>query len=489
MAQTKTENLLKDENEIAIYDLLVPILESLKEKCDLIISNKLCLSEIKASVDTIIYVSNQVEIDELKIFKEKIAKQYGNEYITNVENNKEKSVNEDLIDIIHPKISKEELIKVRIKQLCQEKNIKSSIIEDSIQSNNLSPNDLNDKANAISKDNVIQKEKENEIELKDEKIDNNSFQVLTQITSEVNAVYCKTKVIRKFYDSLDDPLELKIYIFKKENIIFSSFNCQIGDSIKIKSKVIKEEKAKAKYVDSIASGNAAIFVAHDEYNKNEIIINMGNLPPKSEIIFISNFISPIETSNNKYEFELFRNLPIFKGKDDVIYQNSKIKGEVVIKSNNEIFDIQKEILLKELTILEEKHSSKNPFIYELKYKIENLIPLNSEDLDNDNSDYIQSSKIYFDIKGNEPLAFVQESNKELKEKYYYIQHRIKLDKQKKENNEMVPSIFIFLLDQSGSMNGESIKMASKALMIFFAIFTCWFILSNNWIWSIFKKYD
>ena len=331
MAQTKTENLLKDENEIAIYDLLVPILESLKEKCNLIISNKIYPSEIKSSLDTIIYASNQVEIDELKIFIVKIAKQYGNEYITNVENNKEKSVNEDLIDIIHPKISKEELIKVRIKQLCQEKNIKSSIIEDSIPSNNLSSNDLNDKANAISKDNVIQKE--NEIELKDEKIDNNSFQVLTQITSEVNAVYCKTKVIQKFYNSLDNPLELKIYIFKKENIIFSSFNCQIGDSIKIKSKVIKEEKAKAKYVDSIASGNAAIFVAHDEYNKNEIILNMGNLPPKSEIIFISNFISPIETSNNKYEFELFRNLPIFKGKDDVIYQNSKIKGEVVIKSN------------------------------------------------------------------------------------------------------------------------------------------------------------
>ena len=80
---------------------------------------------------------------------------------------------------------------------------------------------------------------------------------------------------------------------------------------------------------------------------------MGNLPPKSDIIFISNFISPIETSRNKYEFELFRNLPIFKGKDDVIYQNSKIKGEVKVKSNYEIIDIQKEILSKELTIIEE----------------------------------------------------------------------------------------------------------------------------------------
>ena len=33
---------------------------------------------------------------------------------------------------------------------------------------------------------------------------------------------------------------------------------------------------------------------------------------------------------------------------------------------------------------EEKHLSKNPFIYELNYKIDNLAPLTSDDLDNYN---------------------------------------------------------------------------------------------------------
>ena len=50
---------------------------------------------------------------------------------------------------------------------------------------------------------------------------------------------------------------------------------------------------------------------------------MGNIPPKQEVIFISEFIQFIESSDS-YEFELSRNLYIFKGKD-LLFQNSEIK--------------------------------------------------------------------------------------------------------------------------------------------------------------------
>ena len=76
---------------------------------------------------------------------------------------------------------------------------------------------------------------------------------------------------------------------------------------------------------------------------------------------------------------------------------------------------------------------------------------------------------------NQPLALVQESNKESNEQYYYIQHRFNLDQIKKENPEqdMAPSLFIFLLDQSGSMAGKSIELASKALIIFLQSIPVW----------------
>ena len=113
-------------------------------------------------------------------------------------------------------------------------------------------------------------------------------------------------------------MELKIYVYKKNGLLFSSFSSKIGDSITVKSKIIKKEKVEEKYADSISKGNAAIFVSDDPENKNRIIINMGNIPPKEEVIFTSEFLHLIEAKS--YEFELLINFPIFDG--IVKYKNS-----------------------------------------------------------------------------------------------------------------------------------------------------------------------
>ena len=156
------------------------------------------------------------------------------------------------------------------------------------------------------------------------------IKVCTEIDSKVNGLYSNTLVIQKIINELEIPIELKIYVKKNTKCIFSSFSAQIGDSIKVKSKVIQKEKAKIKYIDSISSRNATIFVSDDPTNENRIIINMGNIPPKQEVTFISNFIQFIDSSNN-YEFELFRNLPICVGGNS-IYKYDLIKGQVEIKT-------------------------------------------------------------------------------------------------------------------------------------------------------------
>ena len=122
--------------------------------------------------------------------------------------------------------------------------------------------------------------------------------VITEIESKVNELYAKTKITQKFENPTENPLELKIYVFKKEEIIFSSFNCKIGDSIFVKSKVIKKEKAEKKYTDSVASGNAAIFVSDDPENENRLIINMGNIPSKEEVYLYQNLFILLKHQKN-----------------------------------------------------------------------------------------------------------------------------------------------------------------------------------------------
>ena len=311
--------------------------------------------------------------------------------------------------------------------------------------------------------------------------------VNVEIKSEVNELFAKSSVIQRFSNDDEKPLELKIYIYKKQDIIFDSFTAQIGNSIKVKSKIIKKEKAEKKYTDSIASGNAAIFVCEDPKNENRIIINMGNIPPKQNVILISEFISFIEYSK-KYEFELFRNLPIFNGNDDEIYQNFCLKGKIHIKTKNKIINISKEILCENLKINEERYLNEEQNEYLFSYEIKELPFLShntfyySDSLDS----YIPSSKIYFNINFTEkPIIYKQKSSIIENEQNLIIQYK----NENKENLEIYPALFIFLVDQSGSMSGKSIQIVSEALILFLKSLPAGSYYQIIGFGSNFKKYD
>ena len=282
--------------------------------------------------------------------------------------------------------------------------------------------------------------------------------ICLEIDSEINELYAKTSVLQEFSNSTDSPLELRIYLYKNRKMLFDSFSAKIGKSIEVSSKVIKKEKAENKYTDSIASGNAAIFATEDE---KRIIINMGNIPPKEKVIFKTKFIQFIEFSK-KYEFELFRNLPIFEGKKST-FHNSNIKGKVFIKGMHQILNIEKEILMDSLNIIEEKYLDNENKNYLINYQIENLPKFNFYNLE-----YIPSSKIYFEFKINYPIIYCQNSSLEQKEKNYCIKYKYKKEKSGDDDLDIEnsPRLFIFLLDQSGSMSGEPIEIAKQALKLF-----------------------
>ena len=318
------------------------------------------------------------------------------------------------------------------------------------------------------------------------------YKVNIEISSEVSEIFAKTIVTQKFKNPESNPLELKIYVYKKENIIFSSFSAQIGDSIKVKSKVIKKEKAEEKYNDAVSSGNAAIYVYEDKYY-NRIVINMGNIPPNEKVIFISEFIQLTESSKS-YEFELFRNLPIFSG-INLTFQNGNLKGRVEIKTKNKIIKLEKEILLKNLEIIKEENKDENQiYNYLIQYQILELpefIENNRyyyDDIDN-NSDYIPSSKIYFyteENKNNCPFIYCQKSDLFKNEKSYIISYK---NNQKKDNLKINPALFIFLIDQSGSMSGSAINIVSKALELFIQSIPVGSYYQLIGFGSDFKKYD
>ena len=73
--------------------------------------------------------------------------------------------------------------------------------------------------------------------------------------------------------------------------------------------------------------------------------------------------------------------------------------------------------------------------------------------------------------------------------YYNIQYRFKFEDSNKEIETLSPSLFIFLIDQSGSMSGSSIKIASQALILFLQSLPVDSYYQIIGFGSTFKKYD
>ena len=300
----------------------------------------------------------------------------------------------------------------------------------------------------------------------------------TSIYTKVNEVFAKSLVTQKILNNSDKPIELEVHIDRNsDKNIFSSFEAQIGDLKKIKSKVIKEEKAEVKYTDSVASGNAAIYTAIDKEDKNNIIVRIGNIPPKEELTFISEYIQYTESGNDSYEYEFFRNVPLMKNKGDDITSDI-IEGTLEIETKSKIININKKFLFDKMTIEEEKQDKdKNLFIMKYKYEIDSFKTTTEDDLLNyflgDYSSipsYTPSSKLLFNLESNNTL-FYQKSLKNKDEQSFIFNYKITENKnsssnENKEDIKLNPALFIFLIDQSGSMSGSPIKVASKALLLF-----------------------
>ena len=93
---------------------------------------------------------------------------------------------------------------------------------------------------------------------------------------------------------------------------------------------------------------------------------------------------------------MLRNLPIFDGKSE-IYQNQSLEGKINIKTKNKIIKIEKEILMEELKINEEKYLNEDKNNYLISHKICNFPSFSKYNRGN----YIPSLKIYFELDLNQ----------------------------------------------------------------------------------------
>ena len=319
------------------------------------------------------------------------------------------------------------------------------------------------------------------------------------LSSKVNEIYATTELTQYFTNTLEEAIELTILFPIKDEISLSKFVVAIGDKI-VLSKVMPKEKAEEKYNDVIASGNVGVISEYEEESK-AYSVNIGNLKPKEKIKLNSIFLQMIGAQDLSYEFSIMEKYPSFYYKDSK--SNNKPKNKII----NAEFEIKTQSKITRLIAPFMDKEAKKYSTYEIKYSPDyktaeikyiknpneepNNINNNDDDEDDDDKDDKPASYSSFCIlfrteNMNKPLLCTQ-YNPEFKEtayslNYVYTSKNLKeipipekpdednsisyAEKYEENNVNETPGLFIFLIDQSGSMSGKSIELVKESLVLF-----------------------
>ena len=308
------------------------------------------------------------------------------------------------------------------------------------------------------------------------------------ISCEVNEIFAATEVTQYFTNELENPIELKILFPINKKLSLSKFIVSM-DEKNIISKVMSKEKAEEKYVDTIASGNVGFKSSYEDENKS-YSVNIGNLAPKKQVKLQTNFIQMIDNKDLSYEFNIIENYPAFYYDGAKINfsenNNKKLETKIKIETQSKITRLIPMYVSDEIKKNSEYNVKYSPDYKKAEIEYKNNKP-NLDKNEAKNEDEDNNFRILFRTENmNKPFIYSQ-FNPILKEtaysiNYTYISKYLKeipvpekpdedntisyvLKYEKNEINE-TPGLFVFLIDQSGSMSGRPMELVRKALLLF-----------------------
>ena len=285
---------------------------------------------------------------------------------------------------------------------------------------------------------------------------------IVHIETELNEFYAQTHLTQYYINKSNRIIELILKFPSNPKIQFSKFVLELNNK-KIVSKILEKEKAEEKYSDAIASGNTGIISSKtDKYIK----VNMGNINPNDIVKLTTEFIQFITSEDMSYCYETMSSYPIINDKNSNL---KDVKGKIVLNTHCKLVRL---ITLGLADNIDKKfNESKNQCIISFilkKNKAEDFIKIlfRTESMNNLNciSQYDpvnnETSCILSMLYSKNKIPISTSNEIDTNENYNYYEM---YQKNLINNN---PSLFIFIIDQSGSMSGKPIELVREMLNFF-----------------------
>ena len=123
IAKSKMETIMRLEDLIVVYDILGPLCEILKERVTYLLTATQPPADVRPQLDTLIYASTRIEMEDLYKLRHLVKKQYGTYYTDAANQNRDGLVNPNVVEKLSIKPPSNAFLVIRLKQLCKEKRI------------------------------------------------------------------------------------------------------------------------------------------------------------------------------------------------------------------------------------------------------------------------------------------------------------------------------------------------------------------------------
>ena len=302
--------------------------------------------------------------------------------------------------------------------------------------------------------------------------------------SNINEIFATTELIQEFQNPYEDAIELEILFPINKNINLSKFEISMKEK-KIVSKIMPKEKAEEKYSDAIAKGNTGIKGQYSEDMKC-YCVNIGNINPKEKITLKTIYNQPITSYDMSFEYIIMNNFPSFNfnSKNDERTKENTIEViyNITINTCSKITRLFTNFEnMKSLNITYNEDYTKSIISHKIKQDLTNKNVYENKIVEDELHILFRTKDI------NKPTLFYQ-YNPIIKKHSYSLNYLYCSDKiselidipEKPIENDIKsfyekylsnitneePALFIFLVDQSGSMTGEPMKVVIESMLIF-----------------------
>ena len=329
------------------------------------------------------------------------------------------------------------------------------------------------------------------------------YNVNTKVT--INNNIAETKYEQFYFNDKNEPIEAEYMFPSHSEAVFSEIQLKFKDKV-ICTRVEEREVVKAKFEDAVASNKTAIMSAPSRSSKDITVVNLGNIPSKSEIIVTCTFYQALDVED--LSWSLFIPAKITPRYIGELPNLDSVQHYVGGYGSMEESEESKSELLDNVSEANRAYYQSLEFTWEFEVCINSSSPLTrivstSHYID---VNFVDDQKtqariklidlssfsgqdfklLYRNEEINKPMILSQKlgdeyalmvsfladltAKSEIENRQWFMVGKVDMEPAIQYENFTDPDIrsneYYFVLDRSGSMSGQSINTAKEALILF-----------------------